>query len=66
MTTPLIQPPRLLQPLFCAPKELKVRSFPQFYNLINPTTPLLQQHFYGRKVVVLVGIHCNKLIIFKK
>lgn len=43
----------LLQPLFCGPSELKVQSFSQFCNLLNPTTPLLQPHFHGQKVATV-------------
>ena len=51
----------LLRPLFCAPNELKFQSFPSFYNLVNPTTPLPRPHFHGLKVVVLTRFHSNSI-----
>ena len=60
---PLLTTTSLLPPLLFAPNELKFQSFPKFYNLVDPTTPLLRPHFHGPKVVVLTGFYCRIKVI---
>ena len=49
----------LLQPLFCAPNELKVQSFPSVNSF---TTSLIRPH-RGPKVVVLTGFNCTYIYL---
>lgn len=46
-----------------SPTQVKVHSFPLFYNPVNPNTPLLRSHFFTAppKVVVLMRFRCTTI-----
>ena len=66
-TTPYDHPVNtttIITTTFLLPERIESPVISTFYNLVNPTTPLLRPHFHGLKLVVLAGFHCIYNIFF--
>ena len=53
---PALRLPRHYDHIFCAPNKWNIQSFPFFFNVINPITPLSWLHFYCAKMIVSTGV----------